>query len=830
MIKVDNLKKTYDKGTKRANEVLHNLSFQLPDTGFVCILGASGSGKTSLLNAIGGLDVYDSGTITTETAEIKKAVSKEMEKERNANFGYIFQNYYLLTEHSVAYNVYLGMHSLDLPHSEKLKRVKDALSRVDMLRYRKRPVGELSGGQQQRVAIARAIARKPRVIFADEPTGNLDESNTMNICTILKELSKESLVVMVTHETRIAEFFADRIITLERGVIVSDKTEWERGIMDAGEKNTVYTGDYKEETVSTANLSVRMLASENAEPVELTVVAEKDRIILKFNDQRIVLSSDVSHAPFVKEGAHPVYTQESFNTAILKKTSESNENKSVDSGKTKKFLGFGFLFSEAKSSISRKKLQRFGLGLFIIILCLIISISIADYITISHIDPEDFIATDSHALHFEFKKGPNLDQYVHNISPIVAKYIDYINSVGYDIDYLPIEAITLKYLDNTVPQFKGQEMTFPVHSLADLERLDESTLIAGRMPENYTEIIVDRWVIDKALEEDGVLQNFIPNAEYLLGKTLDCEDRNYSPTIVGICDSGEPSIYMSKEGLLAIGHGGYEIITLSEYKRLTDFDPDYTLEMNECIAIFENTKLDYNENPDKDVYITLRSMTYSLLVKDTVSGVKSDMDIEALIVVRDDVVDDIYASMIPSEQSFVMWAKNKESIKEFLNKPLPEELDGLLTISVTDNHNLAYNAYLASVNAKKDGRVIIFASVILLSFVMLYLMQRSKIKERMDLITVYRLLGVPKRNLMVIFALESLLTTIKFGLPTEVLLYFGIILFNGREAAEEILIFPFWAAMLALGAIALVRLVFAMIPILTLNRKPPARLAANYDF
>ena len=121
MIKVENLKKVYDKGTRHANEVLHNLSFELPDTGFVCILGTSGSGKTSLLNAIGGLDTFDSGSIITENTEIKKSLSKEMERERNANFGYIFQNYYLLSEHSVAYNVFLGMHSLNIPYDEKLR-------------------------------------------------------------------------------------------------------------------------------------------------------------------------------------------------------------------------------------------------------------------------------------------------------------------------------------------------------------------------------------------------------------------------------------------------------------------------------------------------------------------------------------------------------------------------------------------------------------------------------------------------------------------------------------------------------------------------------------
>ena len=203
MIRVDHLKKTYDKHAKNASPALYDVSFTLPDTGFVCIVGPSGCGKTTLLNAMGGLDVFDGGKISTDGLEDCRCGSAKTEAERNRSFGYIFQNYYLLPEYSAAYNVYLGLHALDLPHEEKLKRSLEALRAVDMERFARRPGGQLSGGQQQRVAIARTLARRPRVIFADEPTGNLDEANTMNICALLRKISRNSLVVMVTHEEQI---------------------------------------------------------------------------------------------------------------------------------------------------------------------------------------------------------------------------------------------------------------------------------------------------------------------------------------------------------------------------------------------------------------------------------------------------------------------------------------------------------------------------------------------------------------------------------------------------------------------------------------------------
>ena len=111
MIQIQNLNKTYDRHGRNANHVLKDISIDLPETGFVCILGPSGCGKTSLLNALGGLDRFDNGTITTDSGSFSRYGTRKYEDQRNRDFGYIFQNYYLLPEHSVAYNIYLGLHS-----------------------------------------------------------------------------------------------------------------------------------------------------------------------------------------------------------------------------------------------------------------------------------------------------------------------------------------------------------------------------------------------------------------------------------------------------------------------------------------------------------------------------------------------------------------------------------------------------------------------------------------------------------------------------------------------------------------------------------------------
>ncbi|MBO5111697.1 MAG: ABC transporter ATP-binding protein [Clostridia bacterium] len=816
MIRIEQLKKTYDRGTRLAHEVLHGLSFDLPDTGFVCILGASGCGKTSLLNAIGGLDVFDSGKIITETAEITRGSSPEMERERNANFGYIFQNYYLLSEHSAAYNVFMGMHSMPLTKKEKMLRVKDALARVDMLRYRKRPVGELSGGQQQRVAIARAIARRPRVIFADEPTGNLDEANTMNICTILKELSRESLVIMVTHEERIARFFADRIITLSDGQIASDSTDWTRGTMDAGAKDTLYAGDYAEKTVTQDEVSLRVLTAEGAAPVALTVIAEADRIVIKVDDPRIVLCSEAT-APRLVEGKRPILNAESL---VAPKTEAKNAPKETG-GRVKKQLELSLLMSEVRTLVSGKKLRRFGTGLFIILLSLILSLSMAYVSSIAHIEPEDFITTDSHTVHLDFGIGEKLG-WPWNIKPYMDEYLNLLSGSGLDFDMIPVSGTVFEYVDSTFPQYGSLYVEFPLANYVNVSRLDEETLILGRMPETSTEVVIDRWVVEHALSIPGILQNVIPDASYFLGRTLDIRSSPYAVTVVGICDSGEPDIYMSTEALVSIASAGTEIMTLSEFRERTGYSAVDSLGVDECIVLTDYAGSMYR---NKVGYLFTTHSGYNFTIVDVLN--ETDDSITAKIIISDEGLEEFYRAVLLKTEEVILWCADKAAMHALLAEGLPEEMTPYFRMTVTDAYATAYNAYKEQTMARLDAKTIVAIAVTALALVMLYLMQRSKIRERMDLIAVYRLLGIPKRNLLFIFCTESLTLTLKYALPT-VLVVWGAL--KGLTFADVDMYYPIWVAGLTLLLILACRLLIAALPVLRLLRQPPAKLAAKYDF
>ena len=218
MIKVSGLHKTY-RSRRGKCKALVNIDLCLPDNGLVFVLGKSGSGKSTLLNLIGGLDSITGGSVAVDGNEVSSFDEKEFTKYRNNHIGFIFQDYHLIEEMTVYENVAL---SLDLRNMEDDGAVDSALEMVGLGGYQKRYPSELSGGEQQRVAIARAIVKKPRIILADEPTGNLDHQTATVIIEILKELAKNCLILIVSHNRDDAYLHADRIIELSKGRIIAD--------------------------------------------------------------------------------------------------------------------------------------------------------------------------------------------------------------------------------------------------------------------------------------------------------------------------------------------------------------------------------------------------------------------------------------------------------------------------------------------------------------------------------------------------------------------------------------------------------------------------------
>ena len=220
MIEVKNLKKTYKPKKGAAVQALKGINLKFEEKGLVFILGKSGSGKSTLLNMLGGLDKFDDGEIIIKGKSSKQFTQSDFDSYRNTFIGFIFQEYNILNDFTVGANIALAMELQGRkPTKEELNKILDE---VDLTGFASRKPNELSGGQKQRVAIARALIKNPEIIMADEPTGALDSNTGKQVFDTLKKLSKDKLVIVVSHDRDFAEQYGDRVIELADGEIISD--------------------------------------------------------------------------------------------------------------------------------------------------------------------------------------------------------------------------------------------------------------------------------------------------------------------------------------------------------------------------------------------------------------------------------------------------------------------------------------------------------------------------------------------------------------------------------------------------------------------------------
>ena len=293
MIKVNNLLKIFNKNKSNEVRAVNDVSVEFPEKGLVAIYGASGSGKTTFMNALGGLDKFDGGEIIMNGNVYKSSVD---DKYRIENIGYIFQNYLLDERLDVYQNVAQGLRTVGVRDEEVIfDRVMTALDNVGMRDYYKRNVTTLSGGQQQRVAIARAMVKGARIILADEPTGNLDELNTRTVMELLKALSTNCLVIVVTHEGDLIEKYADSVIEIKDGRI-ENLSEGGKISHGASDKTRVFLGDKKKNRLTVDNVNIDYYGE--ALPVNIVLVNEGGKIYLKTTDENVRLIDEKSEIKF----------------------------------------------------------------------------------------------------------------------------------------------------------------------------------------------------------------------------------------------------------------------------------------------------------------------------------------------------------------------------------------------------------------------------------------------------------------------------------------------------------------------------------------------------
>ncbi|MDP4179059.1 MAG: ABC transporter ATP-binding protein, partial [Bacillota bacterium] len=253
MLQLREISKSYTTGDF-TQVALDKVNLEFRESEFAAILGPSGSGKTTLLNVVGGLDQYDNGDLIINGTSTKKFKDRDWDAYRNNSVGFIFQSYNLIGHLGILDNVEMGMTLSGVPAEKRRKKAMDALERVGLKEHVHKKPNQLSGGQMQRVAIARALANDPDIILADEPTGALDTHTSEQIMELIREIAKDKLVIMVTHNPEIAEKYANRIIHFQDGHVISDNNPL---------KEESIKQDYKLKKTSMSFLTALKLSGKN---------------------------------------------------------------------------------------------------------------------------------------------------------------------------------------------------------------------------------------------------------------------------------------------------------------------------------------------------------------------------------------------------------------------------------------------------------------------------------------------------------------------------------------------------------------------------------------
>ncbi|MCD8069661.1 MAG: ABC transporter ATP-binding protein, partial [Lachnospiraceae bacterium] len=260
MLQLHNISKQYKTGDL-VQTALNEVSLNLRDNEFVAILGPSGSGKSTLLNIIGGLDRYDSGDLIINGISTKKYTDRDWDSYRNHTIGFVFQSYNLIPHQTVLSNVELALTISGITRAERRRRAQDALREVGLGDQMHKKPNQMSGGQMQRVAIARALVNNPDILLADEPTGALDTETSIQVMELLKEVAKDRLVVMVTHNPELAEEYATRIVRIQDGQIKSDTDPYVVDEAALGEPEHKNMGHSSMSFLTSLSLSLNNLAT-----------------------------------------------------------------------------------------------------------------------------------------------------------------------------------------------------------------------------------------------------------------------------------------------------------------------------------------------------------------------------------------------------------------------------------------------------------------------------------------------------------------------------------------------------------------------------------------
>lgn len=794
MIKLVNVYKYFNKGKKNEVKAIDNTSLDLPDKGIVTLLGPSGCGKTTLLNSIGGLSRINKGSIYIDGERITKRSVNKIDKIRSLKIGYIFQNFNLLDDETVFDNVSLVLKINGLKDKEEIKkRVNFCLESLGIYRYRNRYASMLSGGERQRVAIARAIVKDPEVIIADEPTGNLDSKNSIEVMNIIKSISRDRLVILVTHERELAKFYSDRIIEISDGKIVKDYENVDNHELDYRLDNKIYLKDmenYSNKEVGSAKVEYY---SDNTDKVSFKIVVKNDNIYIESDSLKKIEVINNSNIELVD--AHyekinkKVYEEFSFDFNKVKDNKFKEKYSSIYNVVTSTKKGFRKVLNY---SFVKKLLL---IGFFTS--SLFIMYSVSSIMSTFKVDEKNFVSY-------------NKDYVLLNKKNMSVNEFNNLNNVS-NVEYvLPSNGkVQVNFKFNKFLQTSGilESMS---GSLASYSKVDK--VINGVKTNGKKEIIIDKMVIDKFLSMSdaknagfNTYDNFINEYVYLQN------DDMYK--IVGISDTNSPSIYVNDSEFVNFIENSLNDNSEESSDKLKSYERS-SITLTKGSLPVNDYEVIVNENM-KDMYPLDKIIDKKVGDnKLKVVGYYKSVSESGLLVSENTIKN----RLILTSDKFVISSSDKDSTISELKSS---------KYNVVDTYKDSLSNYKRSIEESNRNKIIYSSVIVIISLIEIYLIVRSSFLSRVKEVGILRSIGVKRKDIYKMFMGEILSITLISSVPG--LIVMGYILYTLSKISVLNIVINWYVVLISLVIILVFNTLFGLLPVYKTIRKTPHEILSRND-
>ncbi len=807
MVSLQHVNKYFNKHKKNQIHVVNNTSLEMGDSGLVALLGPSGCGKTTLLNAIGGLDKVNGGRIFINGQRITKRRSGKIDEIRNLSVGYIFQNYNLVDNMTVFENVALALKMVGVKNKKEIEeKVNYVLEKVGMYRYRNRYADMLSGGERQRVGIARAIVKNPAIVIADEPTGNLDSRNTLEVMNIIRSISQEKLVILVTHEEKLADFYASRIIRIQDGKVISDEANEHAKNLDYRLESNIYLKDIKEHKRLQTDLYQIDFYNDTKSPIGLNIVVRNGNIYIQTKDSaaRLEIADEHSSIALVDDHYREMTKEESL--------ANSFDGKLLAAKGRRRYTSILNPFSMIKKGFKTvfnypvlKKILLLGF----LVSAMFITFAVSNMFGVLDITDDEFVKADKSYLSIVSK---NTD---------IKTYRDYEKNP--DFDYImPGDSqivMNMMYKD----YYQLQNISVPLFgSLSDWKRLRSSDIRYGRLPENKKEIVVDVMVLQTAIDESYTkMAGFGEPRDFL---KQDIAVANMPDLkIVGITDLKSPCIYADRGifiNLLANTQAdeGEEEAAESQREALLDY---HLKKKSITLKKGEWPKKDYevlvNEIHKEEMPLNKEIPVYAGEHKLKVTGYYTDQENTDFFLVNNKT---IQYSLLKSMSDITICPKNKGAAIS--------QLQGQ-QVNVKDVYEESKKEYKDGIWASVRSSLIMAGVVLAISFIEIFLIIRASFLSRVKEVGVYRAIGVKKGDIYKMFLGEILAITTMASVPGFLFMAYILRKLSGYAMFSNM----FLVSPPVMGVCVLLlygfNLVFGLLPVFRTMRKRPAAILSRTD-